>query len=87
MPNAYSSGTDSKLGNMGRANTGGSSNYGTQSQASFLGNQTAEDPLALKRKIAMLEKENEYLKQQADKSALNDQFKRATIQNDDRNWM
>ena len=61
MPNAYSSGTDSKLGNIGRT-ASGPSNYGTQSQASFLGNQTVDDPLALKRKIAMLEKENEYLK-------------------------
>ena len=62
MPNAYSSGTDSKLGNMGRTASGPTPSYGTSSQASFLNNQTSDDPLALKRKIAMLEKENEYLK-------------------------
>ena len=41
--------------------------------------------MALKRKIAILEKENKQLKE-AEAKSLNDSMKNTTV-NDDRNWM
>lgn len=42
--------------------------------------------MALKRKIAILEKENKQLKE-AEAKSLNDSMKNASVTNDDRNWM
>lgn len=53
---------------------------------SFLGNQGGEDVMALKRKISILEKENQQLKE-AEKKSLADSMGKASIKNDDRNWM
>lgn len=52
---------------------------------SFLGASNQEDTMALKRKIAILEKENKQLKE-AEMKSLNDSMKSTGI-NDDRNWM
>ena len=52
---------------------------------SFLGGSNQEDTMALKRKIAILEKENKQLKE-AEAKSLNDSMKNTTV-NDDRNWM
>lgn len=53
---------------------------------SFLGGSNNDDTMALKRKIAILEKENSQLKENEAK-ALTESMKTSSITNNDRNWM